>query len=54
MTEPVKIRAVTTGTEPKWELVVDGLKVRALSYLEVHELVVSGVSSLRYLWEKRS
>lgn len=54
MSEPVKIRAVTTGPEPRWELVVDGVKVRNLSYLEVHELVVSGVSSLRYLWEKRN
>lgn len=49
MSERVHMRVVRNGKETAtWELLVDGLKVAELNYIDVLEAAMQFVSSLRW------
>lgn len=50
MSEKLRVRVTLEGSLPKFELIVDGLKVCDLSYSEILDFIMQATSSLR--WQK--
>jgi len=50
MTELIRVRVTMNGDQPKYELMLDGVKVGDLTRSDVLELILQFLSSLR--WEK--
>ncbi len=48
MSERIHVRVALDGSSPSRELIVDGVKVADLSYVETLEAAMQFVSSLRY------
>lgn len=48
MTEPVRIRVTREGNSARYDLCVDGFKVRDLDYLDVLNLALNATSALRW------
>jgi hypothetical protein len=49
MTEPVRIRVWMEGPEARYDLMIDGSKVRDLDYQDVFNLALSAFSSIRWV-----
>jgi hypothetical protein len=50
MNDKLRVRVTLDGNFPKFELMVDGLKICELSYSEIIDFIMQATSSLR--WEK--